>query len=62
MGKDGVMPLARNIVNLSSHVQRRLTMGKKGYERVKEVFLEHHMEERIAAVLQDVLQRAKSAM
>ncbi|CAH9132386.1 unnamed protein product [Cuscuta epithymum] len=57
VGKDGIMPLARNIVNLASHVERRLTMGKKGYERVKEVFLEYHMEERIAAVLQDVLQR-----
>nr|GLL38502.1 uncharacterized protein LOC109172747 [Ipomoea trifida] len=61
VGKGGVMPLARNIVNLASHVERRLTMGKKGYGRVKEVFLEHHMEERIGGVLKDVLQRAKSA-
>lgn len=53
------MPLAKNIVKLATHVERRLTMGKKGYERVKEVFLERHMEERIAAVLKDVLQKAK---
>ncbi|RAL47961.1 hypothetical protein DM860_015748 [Cuscuta australis] len=60
VGKEGIMPLARNMVNLASHVERRLTMGKKGYERVKQVFLERHMEERIASVLQDVLQRART--
>lgn len=59
VGKEGIMPLAKNIVKLATHVERRLTMGKKGYERVKEVFLERHMEERIAAVLKDVLQKAK---
>ncbi|KAK4368082.1 hypothetical protein RND71_011874 [Anisodus tanguticus] len=58
-GKEGIMPLAKNIVKLATHVERRLTMGKKGYERVKDRFLEHHMEERIAAVLQDVFQKAK---
>ncbi|CAN4083340.1 unnamed protein product [Withania somnifera] len=40
-------------------VERWLTMGKKGYEKVKETFLERHMEERIAAVLMDVLPKAK---
>lgn len=59
VGKDGVTPLARNIVKLATHVERRLTMGWKGYERVKERFLEHHMAERIAYVLKEVLRKAK---
>ena len=58
--KEGVTPLANNIVKLATHVERRLTMGKKGYERVKERFLEPHMSHRIALVLEDVLQKAKS--
>lgn len=58
VGKEGIMPLAKNIVRLATHVERRLTMGKKGYEKVKETFLERHMEERIAGVLKDVLQKA----
>lgn len=60
VGKQGVMPLARNMVKLATHVERRLTMGKKGYERVKERFLERHMEQRIAAVLKDVLRNARA--
>lgn len=59
-GKEGVTPLAKNIVKLATHVERRLTMGKRGYERVKDMFLEHHMAQRIAAVLKEVLQKAKS--
>lgn len=59
-GKEGVAPLANNIVKLASHVQQRLTMGKRGYERVKERFLEHHMAERIAFVLKQVLYHAKT--
>lgn len=59
VGKEGVTPLAENIVKLASHVEKRLTMGKKGYERVKERFLEHHMSQRIALVLKEVLQKAK---
>ncbi|KAK2990433.1 hypothetical protein RJ640_011181 [Escallonia rubra] len=59
-GKEGVAPLAKNIVKLATHVERRLTMGKRGYERVKEIFLERHMAHRIAAVLKDVLQKAKN--
>lgn len=35
-------------------------MGRKGYERVKQMFLEHHMSHRIAVVLKEVLQKAKS--
>lgn len=57
VGKEGVAPLANNIVNLATHVERRLTMGKKGYQRVKEMFLEHHMEHRIALVLKEVLRK-----
>lgn len=59
VGKQGVIPLAKNMVKLATHVQKRLTMGKKGYERVKEMFLERHMEHRIAAVLKDVLRNVK---
>lgn len=59
-GKEGVTPLANNIVNLATHVERRLRMGKKGYERVKENFLEHHMARRIALVLEDVLKHSKN--
>ncbi|KAK9270538.1 hypothetical protein L1049_026119 [Liquidambar formosana] len=62
VGKEGVTPLAKNIVKLATHVERRLTMGKKGYERVKERFLEHHMSHRIASVLKEVLQKAQSHM
>lgn len=59
-GKEGVMPLAENIVKMATHVERRLTMGKKGYERVKERFLEHHMSHRIALVLKEVLRKSNS--
>ncbi|XP_039053324.1 uncharacterized protein LOC120195326 isoform X2 [Hibiscus syriacus] len=59
VGKAGVTPLAKNIVRLATHVERRLTMGKRGYERVKERFLEPHMAERIAGVLKEVLRKSK---
>ena len=59
-GKEGVTPLANNIVKLATHVERRLTMGRKGYERVKERFLENHMSQRIARVLKEVLRKSKS--
>ncbi|CAI0462028.1 unnamed protein product [Linum tenue] len=59
VGKDGVPELAKNMVKLATQVERRLTMGKRGYERVKEVFLEHHMAHRIAVVLKDILRKAK---
>ncbi|XP_010254704.1 PREDICTED: uncharacterized protein LOC104595609 [Nelumbo nucifera] len=58
-GKEGVTPLAKNMVNFATHVERRLTMGRKGYERVKDRFLEHHMAQRIALVLKEVLHKAK---
>ena len=60
VGKEGVTPLAKNIVELATRTQRRLTMGKKGYDRVKERFLEHHMSQRIALVLKEVLQKSKN--
>lgn len=60
VGKPGVTPLAKNIVKLATHVERRLTMGKRGYERVKERFLEQHMAERIARVLKEVLRKSKN--
>ncbi|KVH92343.1 uncharacterized protein LOC112515103 [Cynara cardunculus var. scolymus] len=56
-GKEGVGPLARNMVKLATHVEKRLTMGKRGYERVKQMFLERHMADRIAAVLKEILQK-----
>ena len=55
-GKEGVPPLAQNIVKLATDVERRLTIGKKGYERVRQMFLEQHMSQRIAVVLKGVLQ------
>lgn len=58
-GKEGVTPLANNIVKLATHVEKRLTMGRKGYERVKERFLEHHMANRIALVLKEVLRKPR---
>ncbi|CDP07474.1 unnamed protein product [Coffea canephora] len=58
-GKEGVTALAENIIKLSTDVNMRLRMGKKGYERVKEIFLEHHMSHRISVVLKDVLRKAK---
>ncbi|KAG6785740.1 hypothetical protein POTOM_007322 [Populus tomentosa] len=60
IGKEGVIPLANNILKLATHVERRLTMGKKGYERVKDIFLEHHMSQRISFVLKQVLRKAMS--
>ncbi|KAL7231408.1 hypothetical protein ACSBR2_009627 [Camellia fascicularis] len=56
VGKAAVTPLAKNIVKLAIHVERRLTMGRRGHERVKEMFLERHMAHRIATVLKEVLQ------
>ncbi|WVZ71710.1 hypothetical protein U9M48_020262 [Paspalum notatum var. saurae] len=58
-GKDGVAPLAENIARLASDAELRVSMGKKGYDRVKERFMEHHMAERIAAVLKEVLQKSR---
>lgn len=60
VGKSGVTPLSKNIVKLATHVERRLTMGKRGYERVKKRFLEQHMAERIAGVLKEVLRKSKN--
>lgn len=62
IGKEGITALAKNIVKLATHVERRLTMGKRGYERVKEIFQEHHMAERIAVVLKEVLKKSKSRL
>ncbi|KAI7753623.1 hypothetical protein M8C21_011629 [Ambrosia artemisiifolia] len=56
-GKEGVSPLAKNMVKLATHVERRLTMGKRGYERVKQRFMEHHMADRISHVLKEVLHK-----
>ncbi|XP_057767919.1 uncharacterized protein LOC130988158 [Salvia miltiorrhiza] len=61
-GKEGVTPLAENIIQLATNVEMRRTMGMKGYARVKEMFLEHHMSHRISLVLKDVLQKAKGSI
>jgi glycosyltransferase involved in cell wall biosynthesis len=58
-GKEGVTPLAKNIVRLVSHAEQRVAMGKKGYDRVKERFMEHHMVERIGVVLKEVLKKSR---
>ncbi|KAK8946163.1 hypothetical protein KSP40_PGU000389 [Platanthera guangdongensis] len=55
VGKEkGVMTLAENIVILATQADRRLAMGKEGYRKVKEKFMEHHMAERIASVLKQL--------
>lgn len=61
-GKEGVTRLAENIVKLATDAEMRLTMGNKGYERVKETFLEKHMSHKIAIVLKDVLQKSKNTV
>ncbi|KAL6504422.1 hypothetical protein OROGR_026345 [Orobanche gracilis] len=58
-GKEGVTPLAENMVRLATNIELRMTMGMKGYARVKEMFLEHHMTNRISLVLKEVLQNAR---
>ncbi|XP_039124542.1 uncharacterized protein LOC120260978 [Dioscorea cayenensis subsp. rotundata] len=58
-GKEGVFQLAKNMVKLATHVERRLTLGRKGYERVKDRFMERHMASRIASVLKQILQKSK---
>uniref|UniRef100_A0A7N0UI11 Glycosyl transferase family 1 domain-containing protein n=1 Tax=Kalanchoe fedtschenkoi TaxID=63787 RepID=A0A7N0UI11_KALFE len=60
VGKMGVIPLAKNMIKLATHVEQRLTMGRRGYERVKEMFLEVHMAQRISTVFSDVLGKSKS--
>ncbi|PKA49870.1 alpha-1,3/alpha-1,6-mannosyltransferase [Apostasia shenzhenica] len=62
VGKEGVAPLAENIVKLATHVERRLSMGQAGYRRVKERFMEHHMAERIASVLKQILQKSRERL
>lgn len=59
-GKQGITPLAKNIVKIATNAQTRQTLGRNGYKRVKQLFLEHHMAKRIADVLQDVLQKSQS--
>lgn len=61
-GKEGVTPLAENIIQLATNVEMRRTMGMKGYSRVKDRFLEHHMSHRISLVLKEVLQKAKRSI
>ncbi|RZC87736.1 hypothetical protein C5167_028189 [Papaver somniferum] len=56
VGKEGILPLAKNIVKLAANPEMRSTMGKKGYGRVKETFMERDMANRIASVLKEVLQ------
>ncbi|XP_031478220.1 uncharacterized protein LOC116249182 [Nymphaea colorata] len=58
VGKEGVSPLAQNIVKLATSAGQRATMGRAGYERVRERFMEHHMAERIAKVLKEILQQS----
>ncbi|KAB2628165.1 hypothetical protein D8674_032960 [Pyrus ussuriensis x Pyrus communis] len=53
----GGTSLTNNIVKLATHVERRCWKTRK---RVKERFLEPHMAQRIASVLRELLQKAKS--
>ncbi|CAA0813341.1 UDP-Glycosyltransferase superfamily protein [Striga hermonthica] len=58
-GKEGVTALAENIIRLAKDSETRRRMGLKGYDRVNEMFLEHHMSRRISSVLKEVLRKAK---
>ncbi|XP_078439401.1 uncharacterized protein LOC144709666 [Wolffia australiana] len=55
IGKEGISPLARNIVDLAINVERRIAMGREGYRRMKDTFMEQHMTDRIANVFKDIL-------
>ncbi|KAL5227343.1 hypothetical protein ABZP36_015608 [Zizania latifolia] len=58
-GKEGVAPLAKNIARFASHAEQRVAMGKKGYDRAKERFMEHQMADRIAVVFKEVLRKSR---
>lgn len=55
VGKEGVLLFVRNIVKLVINVEMRMIMGKKGYERVKEMFMEYYMFYWIVFVFREVL-------
>ncbi|KAG0610036.1 hypothetical protein M758_7G033700 [Ceratodon purpureus] len=55
VGKEGVHLLAQNIRDLTFDKSLRVKMGMRGYARVKQKFMEHHMCERLGPVLQTVL-------
>ncbi|KAI5070902.1 hypothetical protein GOP47_0013153 [Adiantum capillus-veneris] len=52
VGKEGVGVLTRNMVHLANDASMRKEMGRRGYERVQQRFLEEHMAQRIGWVLQ----------
>ncbi|EPS69061.1 hypothetical protein M569_05706, partial [Genlisea aurea] len=60
LGKEGVTPLGENIIRLATNAEMRRTMGTRGYERVRDTFLERHMSSRISSVLKKVLRKANS--
>ncbi|KMZ59347.1 UDP-Glycosyltransferase superfamily protein [Zostera marina] len=60
-GKNGVSVLAENIIKLATQAETRLNMGRNGYNRVKEMFLEKHMAQRIGDVLKSILQNSKTS-
>jgi hypothetical protein len=55
VGKEGVHLLAQNIRDLTFDKSLRIRMGSRGYDRVKQRFMERHMCERLGPVLQTVL-------
>lgn len=57
VGKDGVHILAKNMRDLILDKSLRIRMGSRGYERVKQQFLESHMCERLGRVFRTVLPR-----
>lgn len=57
VGKEGVHSLAENIRDLTLDKSLRIRMGSRGYDRVKQHFMEHHMCERLSRVLQTVLSK-----
>lgn len=59
VGKDGINILAKHMLHLVLDNPKRIEMGKNGYQRVRDQFMENHMAQRIGNVLQEVLEQAK---
>lgn len=57
VGKEGVHLLAQNIRDLTLDKALRIKMGSRGYDRVKEHFMEHHICKRLSLVLQTILSK-----
>lgn len=55
VGKEGVQALADHIRDLALHPSVRQRMGNRGYQRVRDHFMEHHMCEKLGHVFKDAM-------